>query len=448
MLAALLYFILTLAILVTVHEFGHYWVARRCGVKVLRFSLGFGPVLWQRINRAGCEFVLSAIPLGGYIKMLDERESPVVGEECVMAFNRQSPRRRAAIVAAGPLANLLLAVLVYTLIFLFGVPGQRPVVGEVSPNSPAAQAGLNPGDTIASIDGYITETRDEVHLRLMRRVGESGLLRIDSRSSEGELDSLEVPLQRWLSGSERPDPYAALGFSFYQPPWLALIEAVETGGPAALAGVQAGDRLLSVDSQAVIDWPAAVEAIQQRPGQVVTLTLQRETLRYDTVVRTDSLLLSDGRRVGRIGVRAAAPVLPPTLQVVSRSEFPQALWQGVERTSEMMQLTFSAIGKMLSGLISTSNLSGPVSIARMAASSVDTGVLRYMEFLALLSVSLAVLNLLPIPVLDGGHLLYISWEMLARQPLAEHWQLRGQQFGLLLILAIMLLALYNDVTQF
>lgn len=448
-LATIGYFILTLAILVTVHEYGHYWVGRRCGVKALTFSVGFGPSLWRRTDKNGTEWVVAALPLGGYVRFLDEREGAVPADQQSMSFNRQSKMARAAIIAAGPITNFILAILVYAVINMAGVPGRAPVVGDVAADSAAFHAGFERGQTIVAVDGKPTPTQYRLHMQLVNRIGETGSIDFDLQyPNSNAVYQASLPIDNWLASDDRPDFYASLGFDYFYPDMPALIERVVDDGPADLAGILAGDKITAIDDIVVDDWHAAVELIKVRPEQTVEVELLRQDVTLSVYVQTQAIMLEDGVKQGRMGVQAAPPVLPESMIVVQHYGPIDALYQGFIRTSEVIAFTFSSIKKMLMGLISTSSLSGPVTIAKMASATASSGFIPYMEFLALLSVSLGVLNLLPIPVLDGGHLMYIAIEAISRKPVSERLQIWGQQLGLVLILGIMALALYNDITHF
>ena len=448
-LATIGYFILTLAILVTVHEYGHYWVGRRCGVKALTFSVGFGPSLWRRTDKNGTEWVIGALPLGGYVRFLDEREGAVASDQLSFCFNRKSKLARAAIIAAGPITNFILAILVYTGISMLGVSGRLPVVGDVEPDSAAFHAGFERGQTIVAVDGEPTPTQYRLHMQLINRIGETGTIEFDLRYPQSTaVYQASLPINSWLAGDDRPEIYGSLGFGYFYPDMPALIERVIDNGPADLAGILAGDRITAIDGVAVNDWRAAVEQIKVRPLQSVEVELLRSGNVVNTIIETQAITLDDGTQQGRIGVQAAAVELPASMMFIQRYGPVDALYQGFVRTGELIVFTFSSIKKMLMGLISTSSLSGPVSIAKMASATASSGFIPYMEFLALLSVSLGVLNLLPIPVLDGGHLMYIAIEAVSRRPVSERLQIWGQQLGLVLILGIMALALYNDISHF
>lgn len=444
----LLYFIITLAILVTVHEYGHYWVARRNGVRVLAFSIGFGPALWQRKDKNGTQWIVAALPLGGYVRMLDEREAPVASVDRPFSFNQQSKRARAAIVAAGPVANFLLAAAVYWLVAVMGVPGLAPKVGEIDVDSPAYHAGFETGQMIVAVDGEPTPTQYRVHMALVQRIGETGEITFDLRYGDsGLVYQLAVPIDRWMSDQDRPDFYNSLGFHYFVPESPAVIDRVEDG-PAKVAGLIVGDKIVGIGDAEIANWRSAVDAIQQSPGRAVEVRYERDGQRFSTVLTPMAVEQSDGSVQGKIGVGARLAPLPDDMRVLERYGPLAAIGVGFEKTMDMIVFTLESIKKMLVGLISTSSLSGPVTIAKIAGASANAGLVPYLEFLALLSVSLGVLNLLPIPILDGGHLLFIGAEAVTGKTVPEKLQIWGQQLGLFLILSIMALALFNDITHF
>ena len=439
--------ILTLAVLVTVHEFGHYWVARRCGVKVLRFSIGFGKPLWSRFDRNGTEFVVAAIPLGGYVKMLDEREGEVSPGELQQAFNRKSVLQRIAVVAAGPLANFILAIVAFWFLFLAGESGYAPVIGEVKPGSVADIAGLESGQEIVAIDGRETPTWQALSFRLLDRIGDSGEMSFAVKYPQSDVvyESHAV-LDQWLSDQEEPDLLGGLGITIYTPEVPPLIDEIVADGPAERAGLAAGDLVLRADGIAMPQWMDWVSYVRARPGQAISVEYQRDGALYTTLVTPDRVS-QEGEDFGRVGMGVVAPELPP--EMIRRFERGPvaAFTASLSRTADLTVFTLNSIKKMIQGLISPKNLSGPITIAKVASASAKSGLESYISFLALLSISLGVLNLLPIPVLDGGHLLYYTVELLAGRPVPEKIQAMGYQMGLFLILGIMMLALYNDIAR-
>ncbi len=438
----------TLAVLVAIHEFGHFWVARRCGVQVLRFSIGFGPSLCSWRDRQGTEYSIAAIPLGGYVKMLDEREGEVPAAELHRAFNRKSPLQRIAVVIAGPLANLLLAVVAYWFLFMSGESGYVPIIGEVEPDSIAAVAGLEAGQEIVAVDGRATPTWQALSFRLLDRIGDTGSIKFAVQYPDsGVVYESEAAITSWLSDEEEPDLYGGLGISLFTPQVPPVVGEVVAASPAALIGMLPGDRVLRADGVTMALWMDWVDYVRARPEQSIEVEYQRggEVLRATMV--PERVTDDSGKAIGRVGIAAAIPEMPP--EMVRR--YPrgplQALGASLSRTWELSVFTLKSIKKMLQGLISPKNLSGPITIAKVATASAKSGLESYISFLALLSVSLGVLNLLPIPVLDGGHLLFYTIELLAGRPVPEKIQAVGYQLGLFMVLGMMMLALYNDFTR-
>lgn len=438
----------TLAVLVAVHEYGHFWVARRCGVQVHRFCIGFGKPLASWRDRHGTEFSVAAIPLGGYVKMLDEREGEVPEELLDQAFNRKPVLQRIAVVSAGPIANLGLAVLAYWFLFLGGESGYVPLVEEVEPGSVAAVAGLQPGQEIVAVDGVETPTWQALTFRLLDRIGDSGEITFTTRYRDADaVQELRAPIHQWLSEHEEPDLYAGLGVTLYRPDALPVVSEIVPDSPAQAAGFRAGDRILRADGVEMPVWQDWVDYLRARPGVAVAVEYERDGALASTTVVPDTVVDEVDGEIGRIGMVPALPEMPPEL--VRR--FPrgpiEALGASVERTWDITLFTLNSIKKMVTGLISPKNLSGPITIAKVATASAKSGLESYIGFLALLSVSLGVLNLLPIPVLDGGHLLFYSIELLAGRPVPEKIQALGFQLGLFVVLGIMMLALYNDFAR-
>ena len=438
----------TLAILVAVHEYGHFWVARRCGVQVLRFSIGFGKPLFSRRDRHGTEFSVAAIPLGGYVKMLDEREGVVPATQLHQAFNRKSPLQRIAVVSAGPLANLLLAIVAYWGLFMAGESGYVPIIEEVEPGSVAAVAGLEPGQEIVAVDGGETPTWQALSFRLLDRIGDTGTIRFTVQyPGSSMVYESEAAIQQWLSEQEQPDLYAGLGITLYTPEVPPVIGEIVGGSPAEKAGLIEGDKVLRADGQPMALWADWVNYVRARPQQPIQLEYERDGQLRQALIIPEAASDEDGQEIGRVGIAVALPEMPPELVRQYARGPVEALGAGITRTWELSVFTLNSIKKMLMGLISPKNLSGPITIAKVATASAKSGLESYISFLALLSVSLAVLNLLPIPVLDGGHLLFYTVELLAGRPVPEKIQTLGYQVGLFLVLSMMLLALYNDFTR-
>ncbi|UYG08185.1 RIP metalloprotease RseP [Halomonas sp. M4R1S46] len=440
--------IVVLGLLITFHEFGHFWVARRCGVKVLRFSVGFGKPLWSRHDRHGTEFAVAAIPLGGYVKMLDEREGPVDPAERHLAFNRKSVWSRIAIVVAGPLANFLLALVAYWALFVAGISTVVPVIGEVTPDSPAARGGLVAGQEITAVQDEAVRSWEEINLKLVAAIGASGELTLSARD-EGASRSREhrLPVEDWLVRQDPPQPLASLGITPWRPAMPAVLSQVAEGEAAAAAGLVPGDEVLAVNGTPVEDWSHFVTLVRARPGERLTLTVARDGETRELSLTPRANTLQDGTTVGYIGAGVEPVAWPDAYRREIRYGPLAAMGQAVSRTGEMTVLTLDAIRKMVVGLISPSNLSGPITIARIAGDTARSGLESFIGFLAYLSISLGVLNLLPIPVLDGGHLLYYLVEAARGRPVSERTQALGLRIGLALVGTLMLMALYFDLMR-
>lgn len=455
LLLTLVAFAVALGLLIAVHEFGHFWVARRLGVRVLRFSIGFGKALWRRTGRDGTEYMVAAVPLGGYVKMLDEREGDVAEDEKHLAFNRQPVAKRFAIVAAGPVFNLLFAVIAYWLMFVSGVPGLKPILGEVEADSMAERAGLRAGQQVVAVDGGRTPTWGAVLEALLAdalhkepaelEVLPDALARGDVNG--GATRVVYLPLDA-LDGALRPGELPArIGISPYRPPIVPVIGRVMEGSAAARGGLQAGDRVAAIDGEPIERWRELVEAVQAHPGKPLTLTVRRGGETLEVVVRPDSVDGSSGP-VGRLGAAADVdPALFEGLRAEQRHGPLAALPAAVGKTWEMAGLTFKMLWEMLAGRASTENISGPITIAVYAKASAMAGFAQFLSFLGIVSISLGVLNLLPIPILDGGHLLYYVVEVVTGRPVSERTQEIGQKVGIAIILALMSLAFYNDVMR-
>ncbi|MGE5153298.1 MAG: RIP metalloprotease RseP [Bdellovibrio bacteriovorus] len=439
-------FLVALAILISVHELGHFWVARRLGVKVLRFSIGFGrPLLRRQRDPESTEYVLAGIPLGGYVKMLDEREGEVPPDQLHLAFNRQPLWKRSAIVAAGPLFNLAFAILAYWAIFLAGDTGLRPMVGAVEPGSIAAESGFQRGDELLRIGDRAAPTWESAVFAFMAEGLDREDLPVRVRDASG------VELDRWVRAErlaqlpEDPNILGRLGLSPLRPPLPAVIGELTPGEPAEQAGLRVGDRILAADGTPVDGWREWVELVRDSPGRALRVEIERGGERLElTVVPRE--LEAEGVRIGRIGagVQARDDLLEP-YRVEVRYGPIEALGQSVAKTLDMSALMLRVMGRMLIGQASVENLSGPITIAETAGRTASYGLDYFIKFLAVVSISLGVLNLLPIPILDGGHLLYFFIEWVKGSPLSEQAQLQGQKIGLVLLAALMSLAFYVDL---
>lgn len=446
-LQTILALIVTLGILVTIHEFGHFWVARRCGVKVLRFAWGFGTPLYIWKDKLNTEFAICALPLGGYVKMLDEREEPVEPEQLHLSFNQQSVYKRIAIAGAGPLANFLFAIFAYWVILLLGSQVVVPVLGEIAPDSAVAQAGLQSGHEIVSVDDKATPEWSDINLQLVKRLGDSGSIAFGVReTSDGLARTYQVPIEDWLVGQVQPDPMAALGIVPFRPKTPALLEEIAEDGAAHAAGLQAGDKVLAIDGDWVADAGRFVDTVKNAAGQALQFTVARGTEELLITV-TPRPTESDGQTIGLIGVMLASVEYPSSHLRELNYGVLGSLQEAVVKTWDMSVVILSAIKKMIMGQISAENLGGPITIANAAGSSASYGIESFLNFLAYLSVSLGILNLLPIPMLDGGHLLYYFIEVVKGKPLSEKMQIVGIKIGMALIAMIMLFAFYNDLSR-
>lgn len=450
--------IVTLGLLVTVHEYGHFWVARRCGVKVLRFSIGFGKPLYIRKDRHGTEFVIAAIPLGGYVKMLDEREGPVADEDLSQAFNRKSVGQRIAIVIAGPLANFLFAIFAYWLMFMTGVTSVAPVVGQVESDSLAAKAGLQEQHEIVAVDGKATSSWQAVGLQLLNHVGDSDVIELQVRPfgqqqkgqqqhAQQRTQNLSIPLQRWLADTDVPDVLGGLGLRPYRPAVPARVDKVVDNSAAEQAQLQPGDLIVAVDGSVVNEWFELVEYVQARPGEKVVFEIERDGDRLIQSVVLGSVEQENKRITGQLGVSVEQPVWPEEMRRDTSYSVPDAFTEALQKTWDMTTLILVSIKKMLQGLISLKNLSGPITIAQVAGDSVKQGLETFLSFLAYLSISLGVINILPIPLLDGGHLMYYLAELVRGKPVSEKVQMLGLRIGIGIIMTLMFFALYNDLTR-
>jgi len=448
MLFTILAFIVALGILITVHEFGHFWVARRLGVKVLRFSIGFGRPLWsRRVGRDRMELVIAWIPLGGYVKMLDEHEGEVAAEERPRAFNRQPLWKRSLIVLAGPAFNFLFAILVYWILFMAGMTGIKPVVGHVTTNSLAAQAGFRAGETLVTIDGRAVQSWNQHRLYFFRRALQNQPVRVETRDTGGVVQVRTIDLKGFpLARVNASLLEQGIGLYGYIPPVLPVIGAVEKGKAGERSGLRPGDRLLAVNGVAFTSWPAFVEHVNASPDKPFQLTVERNGKPLTLSVRPQPFQHND-RTIGRLHIYPRHAPIPDDMRTRVRHGPVAALGASLEQTWGMSWLTLEMLYHMLRLEVSAKNLSGPITIAQYAGASARIGLEPFVLFLAIISISLGVLNLLPIPVLDGGHLLYYLIEGIIRRPLSERTLAVGQQVGLAMLAALMFLAIYNDLTR-
>jgi regulator of sigma E protease len=451
-LGSIWWLLVALGLLITFHEFGHYWVARRMGVRVLKFSVGFGKALWSRKGRDGTEYVIGAIPLGGYVKMLDEREGEVDSKDLDEAFNRKSVWARIAIVIAGPAFNLIFTLLAFWLMFLVGIPESRPVIGEVS--GIAVSAGLQPEDQIISIDGESTETWSHAVLGLVTHAIDRDKVSLIVETQNGSQRTVMLDLSQLDSSFEEENTLQGIGITPWRPKVPAIVGEVSPDSPAASARFKVGDQIVAVAGEDVPDW-AWVGALVQKHGQTgepLTVTVERNGGRLDLQVSPENM--SEGSRADRLILGITNIAAGESVQnQISRTYFLHKLGvvEGFNKAlSEMWRLTRSTmglLGRMITGSASVKNLSGPISIAQFANSSANAGFSSFLFFLGAISLSLGILNLLPIPVLDGGHLLYYLIELAKGSPLSDQMQAKGQYIGIMALFGLMGIAFFNDILR-
>jgi regulator of sigma E protease len=447
-LSYVLAFLVAIGVLVAVHEYGHFWMARRLGIRVLRFSIGFGRPLWSRRGADGTEYAISAIPLGGYVKMLDEREGPIDPAIASEAYNRKPVWARILVLLAGPFANFLFAVAAYWVLFVAGVPALKPVVGDVAAESVAARAGLRAGDEIVGVGTRDTGTREGAVLAILEELMKGPAIELQVQGSDGEARRVELRVDGERRALTEPGALLpGIGFEFWYPAVPARVGRIVPGSPAERAGLREGDEIVAVDGETVDDFAGLVARVQPRPGARLELSVVRgdETLAVPVEVESQR----EGERfVGRIGLQPAqSGELPAGMRTLERYGPLAALARATDKTWNMSALTVRMLWNVATGDVSVKNLSGPINIAEYAGFSARQGILAFLSFLAIVSVSLFVLNLLPIPILDGGQIVYQLAELAKGSPLSDRAQAVGQQVGLLLLLILMSFAFYNDLSR-
>jgi regulator of sigma E protease len=441
-------FLVALAILITAHEFGHFWVARKLGVRVLRFSIGFGTPLLRWVGRRdGTEYVIASLPLGGYVKMLDEREEAVPQSELHRAFNRQALWKRSAIVAAGPIFNFLLAIGLYWGVLVVGEEGSRPIIGTVAADSAAEAAGFAAGDELLEVAERPTPTWEAAVFALVSEAMDAEDLAVRVREASG------AEAVRWLDGAtlagltETPAILGNIGLDPARPVIAPILAEVLEDGAARRAGIEAGDRIVAAAGEPIDTWGQLVEIIRSNPETPVPFVIERDGTQLELTV-TPTSVVEDGQSIGQIGVAVDIPEdLDERYRVIVRLGPVEAIGAAFEKTGDTTALMLRMIGRMLTGSASIENLSGPIAIAETAGKTASYGVTSFIKFLAIVSISLAVLNLLPVPVLDGGHLLFFLIEWIKGSPLSEQAQIWGQNIGILVLAVLITFAVYLDLSR-
>ncbi len=447
MLLTLLYFLLALLLLVIVHEYGHFQVARWCGVKVLRFSFGFGKVLFHWHDKKGTEYAWSLFPLGGYVKMLDESEDVVDEKEKHLAFNNKHVLARIAIVLAGPLFNFIFAFVALWLVLVIGMHSLAPIVESVKLNSIAAKAGLSSKQEIIALNNEEINSWRDFQYTMMPLVGSDETVELTVKSLvDGRISHLSLPLSQWKLDDKKPDPLNSLGIEPFIPSIPPIVGEVIADSPAAKAGLEINDKILSINNKSFDDWMFLVDYVREHPGKTVILSVKRDK-KINEVPLTIASQNNNGDTVGFIGIRSQKVNWPPHWLRTQREAPLAALGTAFKQTVDLTATTFILMGRLISGKLGLNTISGPVGIAQGAGDSGRGGLVSYLFFLALVSISLGALNLLPIPMLDGGHLLYYVLEIIRRKPLSDGVKLVGIYIGLAFVMALMFIALTNDISR-
>ncbi|ROV60856.1 sigma E protease regulator RseP [Vibrio ponticus] len=441
-------FIVALGILVAVHEFGHFWVARRCGVKVERFSIGFGKSIWRKVGKDGTEYTISMIPLGGYVKMLDSRVDEVPAEMQQFAFDKKALWKRTAIVAAGPAFNFLFAIFAYWLVFLIGVPAVKPVVGDIQPQSIAAQAGLESGMELKAISGVKTADWESVNMQLVSHIGEQTLtMTVVPSDSIGMEQQVTLNLDGWQFDPDSQSAMSALGFRPYTPEISTTLASISEGGAGYTAGLMAGDKIIAINQQAIDQWQQLVELVRSNPNIPLDVEVMRGEQAVSLTLTPQSKALSDGTTIGFAGIAPEVAEWPENYRFNLQFGVFESIGKAVDKTGQVIDLTVTMLKKLVVGDVGLNNLSGPITIAKGAGTTADYGLVYFLGFLALISVNLGIINLVPLPMLDGGHLLFFAIEAIIRRPVPEKVQEMGYRFGGAIIFALMAVAIFNDFAR-
>ena len=447
LLITIIAFVVALGLLIVVHEYGHYLVARACGVKVLRFSVGFGKPLWaRRLGRDGTEWVVAAFPLGGYVKMLDEREGEVAAADLPRAFNRQSVWRRIAIVVAGPAANFLLAIALYWVLFLHGIPGLKPVVGAPPPNTAAHHAGFAAGDTLLKIGDEPVATWQDARWVFLQRAVQKAVVSVEVRGASGGTAMRRIDLSGLTPADLDSDFLRTLGLARMQPALPPVLGEVVKDSAAQRAGLRPGDEIVSINNRRIDSWDQVVQLVREHPGAALVMEIRRDGALQPAFAVTPEAVADNDRKIGRIGAAPRVDRAALADMIVEVRYGPaESLVRALAKTWDTSVFSLKMLGKMIVGEVSLKNLSGPITIADYAGQSAQSGAAAYLLFLALISISLGVLNLLPIPLLDGGHLMYYVLEIFKGRPISDRAIEIGQHVGMALLFTLMAFALYNDI---
>ncbi|MCG9696151.1 sigma E protease regulator RseP [Shewanella sp. Isolate11] len=442
-------FAIALGVLITAHEYGHFWVARRCGVKVERFSIGFGKAIWRKVGADGTEYVLALIPLGGYVKMLDERVEDVPEELKSQAFNRKSVWQRIAIVGAGPMANFIFAIFALYIMYLIGVPSIKPVIESTQDNSPAAVIQVNKPMQVIAVGEQSVRNWEEVTYALVSHIGDEhiDLTLTPVGGVMGEERSYRLDTRAWKFDPEKQSPITSLGLDIYRPQIMPELGLVSDDGAAHAAGMQVGDTLVAVNGADYQDWDTFVEQVKGSADKQMMITVRRAGEQLNLAVTPKSRVTDNGQVEGVIGVAPTQAPWPESMRLQMEYGLGESFMVAADKTWQLVSVSIKMIGKLFTGDVSVKNLSGPISIAQGAGSSANYGLVYFLGFLALISVNLGIINLLPLPVLDGGHLLYYFVEVITGRPVPEKVQEIGFRFGAAVLLMLMSIALFNDFSR-
>lgn len=441
-------FIVALGLLVSIHEYGHFWVARKCGVKVERFSIGFGKTLWRKYDKHGTEFVIALLPLGGYVKMLDGRVDDISEQDKAFAFDHKSVYQRIAIVAAGPIANFLFAIVAFYLMFLIGMTSVKPVIGSINADSIAATANLKANTEIVAVNGRTTQDWSAVNMALVAQIGEPEIeistQALDSTYVQKQLLNTEL----WQFEPSKVSAMDSLGIVPFRPEILTEVALIEQGAAGDKAGLKVGDAIISANGVNIDgNWQGFVDIIQRNPNTLVPVELFRDGNKQDINIFVGTRQQTDGHITGYIGVSPTVEPWPEEYKVDITYGPIEAIGKASVSTWNLISLSFDMIGKLITGHVSVDNLSGPISIAQGAGNSAGHGLVYFLSFLALISINLGIINLLPLPVLDGGHLLYYVIELISGRPVPEKFQEVGFKIGALILLSLMSIAIFNDFSR-